>query len=218
MEEAWSARLGWAWGLISEFPSDRRRAHAHLALTQERRSEALSRSNEIWHQKENPDRRIRYEEYLEARRRTLPDALWENLSFRALPSWDGLPYALLYLRWEARFPDEWFTRAKSWVTKRWLVHNLARGVHLLPSDATRQLLDLVILVVRREYRCEDVSYARLARALDGQELRERLEAITHESYGLHTLRARYLSWLLDHHEAPHPKKHQWLTWLASTDE
>ena len=214
-DDGWAERLGWAFDLISESLSDRRRAHARLLETQRRRSEALRHHNEIWGQYENPEWHVRANLYHEARAHTLPDALWEGITWDELAGWGGLPYALLYLKWESRYPDEWFTYGKSWGTKHWLLNDFAKAAHLLPAEVTRLLTDLILHAVHREHRCEDVGYARLARTLDGPELRERLAGPAADPDDTYRRRAQYLLWLLDHPEAPRPRKRQWLIWLAS---
>lgn len=217
IDDAWHDRLGWAFDLIAEDATDRFRAHARLMETQRLCIEALQRFNQVFYEREHPEYRHRLATWQQARRGTLPDALWENVDPRTLAAWAGLPYALLYLRWEALFPDEWFAYAKGWGTKQVLLSLFTRGSNDVPGSVVDQLIDLVVLAARREHRCEDVGYARLARVLDRPHLRARLAAVAEQPIEPARLRAGYLLWLLDHPDAPHPKKSQWLSWLSAQD-
>jgi hypothetical protein len=82
-------------------------------------------------------------------RHMLRDPLW-NRPPGALDDWPGFPYALLYLEWEARFPQEWTTHAKKWVPKALLIRKLA--VFDLAAAAQAKLGELIDLAVRRAYR------------------------------------------------------------------
>lgn len=211
---AWHDRLGWAFDLIANDVSDRHRAHRRLLRTQEQVHEALRRCNQIWKQPEHPEYQERHDAWHETQQNTLPHALWSYDSPRTLATWDGLPYALLYLRWEALFPDEWYMIGKSWGTKSSLLQLFISGRRDLPANVVDDLIDLVILAVRREYRCEDVGYARLARALDTSKLRTLLTTIADQPVEPAQLHARYVLWLLNHPDAPRPKRSQWLSWLS----
>lgn len=153
--------------------------------------------------------------YIAERQMTLPDALWEFIPPWSYADWAGLKYVLLYLEWEAQYPDEWMASAKSWGTKHGLLHDLARAVPSLATEVIDQLVDLIGLAVRREHRCEDVGYAVLARAVGGSRLRRLLLELSDDPDEGFRSRARYLLWLLDHPEAPKPKVGQWKAWLRS---
>jgi hypothetical protein len=215
VDDAWHDRLGWAFDLIAHDASERHRAHARLVETRRLCDEALDHYNQVFYEPDHPERRHRLATWLQARRDTLPDALWESIDPMSLAAWAGLPYALLYLRWEALFPDEWFAYAKGWGTKRGLLSLFTRASNDVPDTVVDQLIDLVVLAARREHRCKDVGYARLARALDRPQLRARLAAIADQPIEPARLRAGYLLWLLDLPDAPQPKKSQWLSWLSS---
>lgn len=215
VNEAWHDRLGWAFDLIADDVSTRRRAHSRLLDTRLRCSEAQRRFNEVLRRPNHPKHAGRLAAYLRARDNTLPDALWDDVKPKTLAAWGGLPCALLYLRWEALFPDEWFEHAKSWGTKQSLLSLFTRGSDYVPETVADQLIDLVTMAVRREHRCEDVGYARLARALDRPKLRMSLASVSDLPTEPARSRARYLLWLLDHPGAPQPKKNQWLAWLGA---
>ncbi|MDX3386091.1 hypothetical protein PV682_32230 [Streptomyces niveiscabiei] len=87
-----------------------------------------------------------------------------------LATWPGLPYVLLFLEWEARYPLEWTQHAKAWGTKQGLIREVARA----RQEAIKaKLADLVEIVVHRAYRCKDREYVRVARAVDSADLRAR---------------------------------------------
>jgi hypothetical protein len=214
VSDSWDDRLGWAHDLVADDSTTRQRAHARLTETQRHRAEALHRYNEVWSNTEHPEYRVRLDEWANAQSRTLPDALW-HIGPGAAAEWHGLPYALLYLQWECRFPEEWQAHAKHWGTKKVLLNVLTRHGDGLPAETTGPLVDLIIEAVSRPYRCEDVGYARLARTLDGAALRGRLEMEAGKRPEIDRRRVRYLLWLLEHPGAPRPKRTQWLLWLST---
>lgn len=76
------------------------------------------------------------------------------------------PYALLFLRWEQRFPAEWRTgwHRSPWTTKEWILETF---YVLGPAPETvSQLADLLLATVQRWHHCQDRRYWRLARRLD----------------------------------------------------
>jgi hypothetical protein len=214
VSESWDDRLEWTLDLVAEHPTIRQRAHVRLAEARRHRTEALRRYNEVWSKTEHPEYAVRLDAWADAQSRTLPDALWHIGPDRG-GEWHGLPYGLLYLQWESHYPDEWWAHAKHWGTKKGLLHKLTRHHHSLPPAAEPQLIDLIIEAVGRRYRCEDVGYARLARAVDAATLRTRLEMEAGRGREIDRRRVRYLLWLLDHPEAARPKKTQWNGWLLT---
>lgn len=215
---AWDSRLGWAYGLIAEDPLDRAVAHVRHAQARERVGAAIQRYNEAsdLHRPAGrietwpPPLRQAYEAYRDAMRHVLPDALW-NRPRGALDDWAGLPYALLYLEWEARHPQEWTAHAKQWGTKKFLIRELAASA--LPATAQVKLGELVDLAVRRAYRCKDREYVRVARAIDGPDLRTKLEAAADADDPWARLHAGYVLWLLDRPDLANSLR-TWETWCA----
>ena len=63
----------------------------------------------------------------QAQRRSLPDGVWGGSVDGDLATWPGLPYVLLFLEWEARYPLEWTQHAKAWGTKQSLIRKVARA-------------------------------------------------------------------------------------------
>ncbi|MEU1345612.1 hypothetical protein [Streptomyces sp. NPDC005795] len=214
--DAWHARLGWSFGLIADDPAERAAALAHLDGARKNTWAALDRWNELWHltrplgpqeQYQEPAFRRAHEVYQDVRSHSLPDGLWVGEGNCG----PGLPYALLFLEWEARFPREWTERAKAWSTKQWLIRSMAVGDHDQPTRA--KLTDLVEIVVQRAYRCKDREYVRVARAVDGEDLRHRLGKAAASDNPWARLHAGYLLWLLDRPEVPNTQ-HVWRTWVS----
>ncbi|WP_018568753.1 hypothetical protein [Streptomyces sp. PsTaAH-124] len=72
-----------------------------------------------------------------------------------------------------------------------------------------------MLAVQRTYRCKDREYVRVARAVDGDELRDRLREAQRSESPAARRHASYVLWLLDRPGAPNTR-HVWRTWLADT--
>ncbi|WP_227626336.1 hypothetical protein, partial [Klebsiella oxytoca] len=49
--------------------------------------------------------------YQQAQRCSLPDGVWGGPANGDLATWPGLPYVLLFLEWEAKYPLEWTQHA-----------------------------------------------------------------------------------------------------------
>lgn len=120
--DAWSARLGWAFGLIADDPVERAAALTHLDEARRNASDALARSNDLWWltrplgpeaQYREPAYRRAREVYYDVCSRSLPEGLSNRPYGADVKGWPGLPYALVYLEWEARFPREWTEHAKA---------------------------------------------------------------------------------------------------------
>ncbi|MEU7820710.1 hypothetical protein [Catellatospora sp. NPDC049133] len=190
-------RFGWAWDLISADPARRDAAHLRLDGLRMARATAVTRP-----------------EYEDASRRLLPDGLWTEY-------WPGLArlpravrYRLLYLDWEMRFPHEWAWHAKSWGTKTSLLRTFHQHVDELSGWIRTVLTDLVLLAVARPHRLGDERYARLARVLADDPLRDRLRELgEHADEGVR-LRAGYLTWVVGTRGLPEPKPSQWREYLT----
>ncbi|WP_327350781.1 hypothetical protein [Streptomyces sp. NBC_01304] len=216
----WDARLGWAFDLIADDPAERGAALGRLADARGNVGDALRRWNELWHltlplggqeQYRDPTFLQAYERYREAGKYVLPDALW-NRPPGDMRTWPGLPYALLFLEWEARYPQEWTRHAKKWGTKQGLIRDVAVADH---SETVRtKLTDLVEVVVQRRYRCKDREYLRVARAVDSDDLRARLETAARSHNPWARRHVGYVLWLLDRPEVPNTI-HVWQTWNAA---
>ncbi|MER7582262.1 hypothetical protein [Kitasatospora sp. NPDC097691] len=217
---AWDERLGWAFGLIADDPAARAAALVRLAEAQRNVAEALGRSNEMWWLTRplGADEQYREPAFLQARRRyqqaqrhSLPDGVWGRPVGGDLATWPGLPYALLFLEWEARYPREWTEYAKAWGTKQSLIRDVARTHQ---DEAVKaKLTDLVEIVVHRAYRCKDREYVRVARAVDSADLRGRLDRAADSDSPWARCQAGYVLWLLDHPDLPNTR-HVWRAWVA----
>ena len=222
-QASWDARLGWAHGLIDDDPGVRAVAIGRLLRAQDAVRRALERGNEAlrasydltepqWREAK-PGYLAVWQAYHDAQRYSLPGALWERP--RAdMASWPGLPYALLFLEWEAARPREWTRHAKSWGTKERLIRDLAVPGHAEPVRA--KLVALVDAAVRRAYRCKDREYVRVARAVDGPDLRTRLETAAEADDPWARLHAGYVLRLLDDPGLPDSRR-VWQAWCAGTD-
>ncbi|MFE9498887.1 hypothetical protein [Streptomyces collinus] len=159
------------------------------------------------------DRAAAERAYDQAASHCLPHALVSKPADDGITTWAGLPFALLFLEWEARYPEEWTRHAKDWDWKQWLIRELATADH--DDQVKAKLIDLVDLVIQRPYRCKDREYVRVARAMDGAELRGRLHRAHQSGNSWAERHAGYVLWLLDRPEAPNTR-HVWRTWLAGT--
>jgi hypothetical protein len=217
-EADWARRIGYTDGLTSGDPSERAIALAHLTAARERVDEALARFNEGWFQAQDlgrlpewyqePEARRLMAAHAEARRHAYPDALWTRPR-GPLTDWPGLPYALRYLEWEALFPREWTLHGKKWGTKQHLIRDLARDDHRDPERA--RLVRLVTAAVSRAYRCKDREYVRIARAVDGDDLRAGLTTAADSDNPWARLHAGYVLLLLDDPALPNSRR-TWRTW------
>jgi hypothetical protein len=83
------------------------------------------------------------------------------------------------------------------------------------SETVRaKLTDLVEIVVQRAYRCKDREYLRVARAVDSEDLRGRLETAARSDNPWTRRHAGYVLWLLDRPEVPNTI-HVWQNWIAA---
>ncbi|MER6816222.1 hypothetical protein ABT299_43745 [Spirillospora sp. NPDC000708] len=209
-------------GLVSDDPMKRAAALAQLIEVQRRTHEAQQESNELWCLASSLGPEEHYEEpafrqarqcYGEVRRYSLPDGL-SGWPWGGIAAWPGLPYALLYLEWEAKYPEDWTHYAKSWGTKKGLLQQLEKADHHYGTKA--KLTDLVVSAVGRPYRCEDRWYARLARAIDSDGLRARLGHAAQSDSPWAQYQASFVLWLLTNPGAP-ASRHTWRMWLATRD-
>lgn len=86
------------------------------------------------------------------------------------------PYAVLFLRWEAQFPEQRRSAGpwSHWVLKKRVLRQLAdMGVPQSQADAVTRL---TLAAVNRNQRCEDLGYVLAARSLDGPVLRAGVDA------------------------------------------
>lgn len=217
-DHGWSGRLAWAYGLTAPDPAERAAALVRLAGARREADAALRRVHRAsqptrWLRRKARDWAAADKAYVEAAGRSLPEALVGRRVAGEISTWPGLPFALLFLEWEVRYPHEWTQHAKAWGTKQALIKELAAADH--DHRVRAKLIDLVGLVVQRSYRCKDREYVRIARAVDGDELRDRLRGAHRSDNPTAQLHAGYVLWLLDRPEIPNTR-HVWRTWLAGT--
>lgn len=210
--DGWHERLGWAHGLTAGDPAERAVTLAHLADAAKNTQDAWDRLSRTWRRRYALGSRAASRNYHEVRRYGLPEGLWDRPTGTDITTWPGLPYVLLFLEWEARFPQEWTRHAKAWGTKQDLIRFVAVAHH---EDAVKaKLAELIEIVVQRPYRCKDREYVRVARAVDGEDLRDRLETAARSDNPWARRHAGYVLWLLDRPEVPNTR-HSWRTWLAA---
>ncbi|WP_238697122.1 hypothetical protein [Streptomyces sp. E2N166] len=210
--DVWHERLGWAFGLVASDPEERAAALARLADAERNTQEALERLNKAWRRRYSLGWQVPHRNYLKALRYSLPGALWDRPAGPDIGTWPGLPYALCFLEWEARFPQDWTRHAKSWGTKERLIRDVSAAHHT--ETVRSKLVDLLETVVKRPYRCKDREYVRVARAVDGEDLRRRLDRAARSDNPWAQRHAGYVLWLLDRPEVPNTR-HVWRTWLAA---
>ncbi|WP_432590358.1 hypothetical protein ABVG11_36865 [Streptomyces sp. HD1123-B1] len=207
----WETRLGWARGLTADDPAVRSAALDRLADTQTEVGRAVDCLNAVYRRRLWIGRATALKQYERATSRSLPHALWDGPADQ-VAAWPGLPFALLYLEWEARHPQEWTRHAKDWGTKESMIRLVAEAVQ--DKSARGRLIDLTEIVVQRAYRCKDREYVRVARAVDSDELRGRLTASARSDNPWAQCHAGYVLWLLDRPELPNTR-HVWQTWLRT---
>ncbi len=217
-DHGWAERFGWAYGLVAPDPAERAAALVRLDRARREAEDAVLRVHQAWLPTpwlrfKTRDRRAAQRAYEAAAGRSLPEALWGKRAAAEISTWPGLPFALLFLEWEARYPQEWTQHAKEWGTKQSLIRELASADH--DDRARTKLVELVDLVVQRPYRCKDREYVRVARAVDGEDLRARLHRSHRSENSWAQLHASYVLWLLDRPEVPNTR-HVWRTWLAGS--
>ena len=185
----------WAFDLVD--PDDGRRHAAldrHRALL-EAASAALCRMNEIWARTgsfapaDRPSAAAMDQAHAEFR------ANRDGTLFGPISARDAR-YAVLFLRWEARYPDEW--RAASpwtwshWGTKEGLLRWFATAG--VPGAVRADVAELILDALRRPYRCKDWRYAALLRHVADPSLLDRIRLLAGGDR-----RARFLL-----HVAAHP--------------
>ncbi|MET7738524.1 hypothetical protein ABZT02_45865 [Streptomyces sp. NPDC005402] len=213
--DVWHERLGWAFGLTASDPAERAAALVRLADAERNTQEALDRLNKAWRRWYSLGWRAAHRNYLEALRYSLPGGLWDRPTGPDIGTWPGLPYVLCFLEWEARSPQEWTRFAKSWGMKESLIRDVAAACH--DETVRGKLVELIETVVQRPYRCKDREYVRVARAVDSEDLRRRLEKAARSDNPWAQRHAGYVLWLLDRPEVPNTR-HVWRTWLAAASE
>ncbi|MFG2439710.1 hypothetical protein [Streptomyces sp. NPDC048508] len=213
--DVWDGRLGWAYGLIANDPAVRAAALVRLADAERNTRDALDRYTRTWRRGYSLRRKVASRNYEEIRKHSLPAALWDRPAGPDIIAWPGLSYALLFLEWEARYPQEWTQHVKAWGTKQGIIRDVAVAHH--EETVKTKLADLVEIVVQRPYRCKDREYVRVARAVDGDDLRGRLETAARSDNPWARRHAGYVLWLLDHPEVPNTR-HTWQTWLGALRE
>ncbi|MEU0265858.1 hypothetical protein [Nocardioides sp. NPDC006303] len=105
----------------------------------------------------------------------------------------GEPYAVLFLTWGARFPDEWRRADKWWSrasTKDMILRTMAR--HGVTEERRETVEGLLLSAVSGPYRCKDWRYSAVARMIDSEALRAGLDQIASGADADASLRAQFV--------------------------
>ncbi|MFC0543254.1 hypothetical protein [Kutzneria chonburiensis] len=146
------------------------------------------------------------------RERSLGGAMsgWLNAG---TPDVDRASYALLFLRWEARYPQAWRARESTmfspWSLKETVLRRFGRAG--VPATLRDDAVDLLLAAILRPYRCKDWLYARLIHHVPTDVFRDRVD----DPEPLVSARARFLLHVADHPERP-VKRASWQRWLDQT--
>lgn len=124
------------------------------------------------------------------------------------------PYAVLFLRWEAQFPEQWRSVGpfSPWSLKRRVLRQFADMD--VPGPQVAAVIGLTLAAVNRNQRCEDLGYVLVARSLDGPVLRAGIDAAASSPDLNVRLRAGYVRWALDNAQAPVTLA-SWRAWCAA---
>lgn len=125
----------------------------------------------------------------------------------------GLRFVLLYLLWEANYPDEW---ERTWRTKNTVLRRLGQ-LSDQAAPLRDQLRSLVLGAVNRAHRCEDQGYVHVARAIDDADLRDSLRRVSGQTERpVAARRATFMLYMLDHPKRA-VSRHEWRAWLGTHD-
>ncbi|GAB2564924.1 hypothetical protein [Kribbella endophytica] len=219
----------WLFGLVDGDSGLRLAALERQAGLVEEWSEGLRRSNALWFQNgQSSDfsRSLRkaslYEQALADQEDAIEQTVYSVAGDFGSACWysdrdetEFAPYAVLFLRWEAEFPEEW--RAGAPWSPWGLKQRILRGfVKVGPLGRERELTDLLMGAVGRPQRCEDRLYSALARHLDGPELRSRLAEAEASGDQVVRLRAGYVGAVLDDRSMA-VSLASWKRWVAAAE-
>lgn len=209
--------LDWAFDLVSADPQLREAALHRHAVVQRRHAEAQRRVAELCHSAGTPwPTEPHVAADMDQRLSAASDA-GQYLLLGTVAEWTRtgedrlLPYALLYLEWEAGYPQEW---AKDWRLKAKVLRCFAR-MPTHPAWLADRLRALVVSSVLTTRGCENRWYAQLARAVRNPGLRARLREIEAAAESPEArVKAQYLGHVLDHPELPATVS-TWRDWLKT---
>jgi hypothetical protein len=126
------------------------------------------------------------------------------------------PYLVLYLQWEADYPQEWRAPGSwmwsPWGTKEVLLRWLDRGG--VPEQVRPQIGDLIVAALERPYRCKDWMYARMVRHVLDMPFVSKIEALLDVEDPLVRLRAQFILYVARNPQR-RIKRVSWHRWLTS---
>ncbi|WP_328321175.1 hypothetical protein OHA70_23720 [Kribbella sp. NBC_00382] len=219
-------RLRWMVDFVDPDPTRRRAARMRQDRYLAQQRQAIDRQNALWWANgqsydflDVPALRAEFDRHLAAQRSAGAHTIYSALHSFVDASWQVdqratfellAPYAVLFLRWETDYPDEW-RLSSGWGTKQQVLRSFIRvGA---PESTRADLIELVVQAVSRQHRCEDRWYAALARRVDGPELRAALGECRESADKVVRLRAEYVLIVLDDAELPVTLA-SWRSWLA----
>lgn len=209
--------LDWAFDLVSGDPQVREAALRRNAALQEKHADAQRRVAELSIRTGTPwPREPHLAADMDQRISAVGDA-GQYLLLLTVAEWVKtgedrlLPYALLYLEWEAGFPKEW---VKDWRLKAKVLRGFAR-LPEHPPWLVERLRALVVSAVLTTRGCENRWFVPLARAVADPGLRAKLRAIeATEDSPEARLKAQYVGHMLDHPRLPATVS-TWRDWLKT---
>lgn len=122
------------------------------------------------------------------------------------------PYAVLFLQWEAHFPEQWRSAGpwSPWGLKKRVLRQFADMD--VPQPQITAVTELTLGAVNRGQRCGDLGYVLVARSLDGPVLRDGIEAAACSPDPAVQRRAGYVRWAMDNADSPVTLA-SWRAWL-----
>lgn len=124
------------------------------------------------------------------------------------------PYAVLFLQWEADFPQQWRVAGpwSPWGVKKCVLRQFAdMGV---PEREIGGVTQLVVRAINRDQRCEDLGYVLVARSIGGPVLRAAVDSAVRSPMPSVRRRAGYVRWAVDNAQAP-VSLASWRAWCAA---
>ncbi|WP_157815403.1 hypothetical protein [Kitasatospora sp. CB02891] len=211
-----SADSGWMFDLVSRDPLRRDAAVARHTRSRAELDRALRAMNEAWWaagqswSPTDPVLAVSARAARAAHAAAVADTLHGVVGKFHAVRWAGdlddyrrlAPYAVLFLQWEARHPEQWRSAGpwSPWGLKKRVLRQFADMD--VPPPQVPAVTELTLRAVHRGQRCEDLGYVLLARSLDGPALRAGLDAAAHSPDPTVQRRSGYVRWALDHAESP----------------
>ncbi|HJP80484.1 MAG TPA: hypothetical protein VJ914_39805 [Pseudonocardiaceae bacterium] len=135
------------------------------------------------------------------------------------PDLESASFALLYLRWEACYPQDWRAPESNlwspWSTKEDVLRWFGRSG--VPDTLRAEAVDLLLGAIARPYRCKDWQYIRLVDHIHDRTFRDRVGALADATDPLVAARARFVLHVADHPGRPLNRR-TWQHWLVKASK